>query len=136
MVKMTATYLGELHCELEHGPSSTKIETDAPKDNMGRGEAFSPTDLIGASLASYILTTMAISADKEGIDLKGARIVVHKEMVTSPHRKIGRLQVDVALPKNLTEDRRKKYETIAITCPVYRSLNSDIKIEMSFNYSV
>lgn len=134
MVEMSTVYLGDLHCELEHGPSKRKIETDAPKDNAGRGEAFSPTDLVGAALASCILTTIAISAEREGISIKGSKIVLQKEMITTPHRRIGRLIVDVSLPENLDEKHRSKFEHIAKTCPVHRSLHPDTKIEMSFKY--
>jgi putative redox protein len=133
---MTTTYLGQLHCELQHGPSGRKIDTDAPKDNNGRGEAFSPTDLMGASLASCILTTIAISAEKEGISIKGSTIAIQKEMITDPHRKIGRFILDVKLPKSLDEKHRGKFEHIAVTCPVHRSLHPDIKIEMKFDYSL
>src|ERR1700721_26316 len=99
MVEMNATYLGDLHCELVHGPSQNKIQTDAPKDNNGRGLAFSPTDLVGAALGSCVLTTMAIVADRDGVVLKGSTVKVQKEMITSPTRKIGRLVCEFKLPK-------------------------------------
>jgi uncharacterized OsmC-like protein len=134
MVKMTTVYLGGLHCELEHGPSGRKIETDAPKDNNGRGEAFSPTDLVGAALGSCILTTIAISAEREGLQVKGSKATVQKEMVTDPHRRIGRFLVDLELPKNLDENHRRKFEHIAHTCPVTRSLHPELKVEIKFEY--
>ncbi len=134
MVEMNVVYRGGLHCDLEHGPSKNKIQTDAPKDNMGRGEAFSPTDLVGAALASCILTTIAISAEREGIILAGSSAKILKEMVTEPVRKIGRFILELKLPKNLDENHRKKFEHIAITCPVHRSLHPDLKIEIKFNY--
>ncbi len=135
MVEMTTVYQGGLHCELVHEPSKARIETDAPKDNAGRGEAFSPTDLVGAALASCILTTVAISAEREGLDLKGSKIVIKKEMVTAPHRKIGRFILNVNFPDHLDDRHRKKFEHIAETCPVHRSLHPDVKIEMTFNYT-
>ncbi len=134
MVEMKVIYSGGLHCDLEHGPSKNRIQTDAPKDNMGRGEAFSPTDLVGAALASCILTTIAISAEREGIVLSGSEAKVLKEMITMPVRKIGRFILELKLPKDLNVAHRHKFEHIAISCPVHRSLHPDVKIEITFNY--
>jgi putative redox protein len=136
MVEMSAVYVGSLHCDIQHGPSKKKIETDAPKDNNGRGEAFSPTDLVGAALGSCILTTIAISAEREGIDIVGSKITVKKEMITAPHRRIGRFIVDLQMPKSLDENHRRKYEHIAETCPVSRSLHPDLKLELKFDYNI
>lgn len=133
MVKSTAIYLGHLHCELTHGPSQSKIETDAPKDNNGRGEKFSPTDLVGAALTSCILTTMAMVAERDGHSLLNAKGEVEKEMNASP-RKIASLRVTLTLPKSIPEDYRKKLEHIAHTCPVHRSLSPDVQIPLTFIY--
>ena len=92
---MQASYSGGLHCEVLHMPSQSQIETDAPKDNLGRGERFSPTDLMGAALVSCILTTMAIVAEREGIHFVGVRASVAKEMVSVPSRKVGSLNVQI-----------------------------------------
>lgn len=135
MVKMTAVYAGGLHCELTHLPSGSVLETDAPKDNMGRGERFSPTDLVGAALASCILTTMAIAAERDQMNLTGAKADVTKNMITTPHRRIGDLTVTVTLPASLPPDYRKKLEGIAHTCPVHRSLHPEVKIPISFTYA-
>lgn len=134
MVKMTAAYAGDLHCELTHGPSGTQIETDAPKDNMGKGERFSPTDLVGAALASCILTTMAIVASRDGVSLEGARAEVGKQMVTTPSRRIGALPVTVWLPAQLTADYRAKIERVAHACPVHKSLHPDVQAPITFVY--
>lgn len=134
MVEMKVVYTGGLHCDLEHGPSKTVISTDAPKDNKGRGEAFSPTDLVGGALASCILTTIALTAEREGLVLIGTEATIHKEMITAPVRKIGRFIVNLKLPKNLDETHRRKFEQLAHSCPVYLSLHPEIKIEMTFNY--
>ena len=134
MVTIRILYEGDLHCRLTHGPSGTVIVTDAPKDNNGLGQAFSPTDLVGAALASCVLTTLAISAEREGLVLAGSEAKVLKEMITEPIRKIGRFIVELKLPKNLDEKHRHKFEHIAHTCPVHRSLHPDVKIEMTFNY--
>nr|BDT26807.1 OsmC family protein [Bacteriovorax sp. HI3] len=133
MVTMTGIYEGDKHCTLTHGPSSTQIHTDAPKDNNGRGEAFSPTDLMGAALGSCILTTMAIYAEKNGIDIKGASFQVTKKMKLSP-RMIAELEVAITLPAHLTAEQRPTLEEIAHTCPVTRSLNSEVKIPVTFTY--
>src|ERR1700691_578594 len=102
MAKMQAVYQGSLHCELTHDPSHSEIETDAPKDNMGKGERFSPTDLVGAALGSCILTTIAMVAEKEGISLgEQARAEVEKEMTTQPPRRIEALKVVVYLPAEI-----------------------------------
>lgn len=133
MVAMTGIYEGEKHCTLTHGPSQNKIHTDAPKDNNGRGEAFSPTDLVGAALGSCILTTMAIYAEKHGINLKGSTFLVEKKMQLTP-RKIAELTVEITLPAHLSTEQRDVLEDIAQTCPVTKSLNPDIKIPVTFKY--
>jgi uncharacterized OsmC-like protein len=134
MVKSFTLYQGQKHCEITHEPSGSKIETDAPRDNNGRGEAFSPTDLVGAALASCVLTTMAIVADRDGdLELKGAKAEVEKHMTENP-RKIGELRLKVFLPARLTPNQRRKMEETAKHCPVHRSLHPDVKIPMEFIY--
>lgn len=135
MVEMSGIYQGEKHCELTHGPSGSKIQTDAPKDNAGRGEAFSPTDLMGVALGSCIITTMAIVAERDGKDFKNATFKVTKEMNPNP-RKIQRLTVTLNLPASFDSDYRKKLEHIALTCPVYRSLHPDVEVPISFNWAL
>lgn len=133
MVKMSAVYRGEKHCELLHGPSGSKLETDAPRDNAGRGEKFSPTDLMGAALVSCILTTMAIVAERDGVELAGAKGEVVKEMLNEP-RRIGSLNVKIILSAKLEEKYRKKMEHVAHACPVHKALHPDIKSEIEFQY--
>ncbi|MDE2292023.1 MAG: OsmC family protein [Elusimicrobia bacterium] len=135
MVNMSAVYAGELRCELTHGPSGSRVATDAPKDNMGRGEAFSPTDLVGAALAACVLTTMGIVAKRHGIAFEGARAEVSKEMVADPVRRIGSLPVKVTMPRSLAPDHRARLENAARTCPVHRSLHPDVRAEISFEYA-
>ncbi len=133
MVKMSVVYQGDLHCELTHGPSNSKIQTDAPKDNMGRGECFSPTDLVGAALASCIITTMAIVAKRDGMPFEGARAEVQKEMNLDP-RRIGALPVKVYLSKAIPESYRAKLEHVAHACPVHKSLHPDVKLPIEIVY--
>ena len=134
MVKMSMVYQGQKHCSLTHESSGSTIETDAPKDNQGKGERFSPTDLMGAALGSCILTTMAIVAEREGLSIEGARAEVTKEMISQPDRRIGFLPVRVTLAAQLSEDQRKKLENAANHCPVHKSLHPDISAKISFNY--
>ena len=133
MVKSFIVYQGEKHCELTHGPSGSKIETDAPKDNQGRGERFSPTDLAAAALGSCALTVTAMAAEKDGLSLIGAQVEVEKEMLANP-RRIGRLTMRMSLPKKLTPTERSKLEEVALNCPVIKSLHPDIDIQSEFIY--
>jgi uncharacterized OsmC-like protein len=130
-VEIKAEYLGELHCRLTHGPSGSVLETDAPLDNAGRGQAFSPTDLLGAALLSCALTTMAIVGAREGITLERASGRVLKDMQAQP-RQISRLALEIALPAELNAMERERLQTIANTCPVARSLSLEVQVEMRF----
>jgi putative redox protein len=133
-VRSQALYQGSKHCLLTHEPSQSSIETDAPKDNHGLGERFSPTDLLGAALTSCMLTTMAIQMEPEGVQLTGAKAEVEKEM-TGPPRRIKSLRVRVFLPAHLTEQQRVRCQEIARTCPVHRSLSAEMAIPIEFIYS-
>ena len=134
MVEITAVYEGQLHCTATHGPSGSTLPTDAPKDNTGRGEAFSPTDLVATALGTCMLTTMAIVAQRHNIELRGARVRVTKEMVAQPTRRIGTLGVEIAVPNELGEVDRKRLENAALHCPVHRSLHPDLQIPVTFRW--
>lgn len=131
MTKMKVLYMGDLHTECTH-ESGAKITTDAPKDNMGKGEAFSPTDLFAISLASCMVTLMGIHARKLGVDLKGMTAEVDKEMVVSPLRRIGKVIVRFRSTLSPNEQVREKLERAALDCPVHHSLHPDIKLEFDF----
>jgi putative redox protein len=135
MVEMSIVYTGEMHCELTHGPSKTKIETDAPVDNGGTGAKFSPTDLMGASLASCVLTTMAIMMKNQGIavDIKGATARVNKEMQANP-RRVARLPVEVTMPPGIPAEHRRRLEAAANGCPVHHSLHPEIDAPITIIY--
>ena len=135
MVTMSASYSGGLHCHLIHGPSGSAIETDAPIDNLGKGERFSPTDLVGAALASCVLTTMAIVAERDRIDLTGATAKVEKAMVAKPKRRIGTLTVAVRLPASVPPSHREKLEQAARDCPVHQSLHEGVGATITFAYA-
>lgn len=126
------TYLGDLRTECKHLLSGQKIITDAPPDNQGKGEAFSPTDLTATSLATCILTTMAIRAKE--LDITGARAEVTKIMASDP-RRISRIEVKIKMPKNDFSDKDKKVlEAIARTCPVALSLSENIEQVIDFEW--
>lgn len=135
MVNIEITYEGSLHCRLKHEPSGTEIFTDAPKDNMGRGEAFSPTDLVAAGVASCMVTTIAIYASRHNIPLEGMTARVSKEMASDP-RRIGRLSVTLQLPASIPLEKREVLERAALTCPAHRSLNESVETPVHFEYSV
>ena len=134
MVEITTVYNGQLRTTATHGPSGNTLITDAPKDNMGKGEAFSPTDLVATALATCILTTMGIVAQRNNLDITGATAKVTKEMVTSPIRRIGRLPVTVNMPRQFSEEDQKRLENAAHTCPVHKSLHTDIEAPITFTW--
>ena len=130
----TVTYLGELRTEATHLLSGTKIITDAPPDNQGRGEAFSPTDLCATSLASCMMTIMGISARNHGLDISGAQASINKIMAANP-RRISRIEITLSMPKNGFDDLQKKLlETAAQTCPVAFSLAEGIEQVLLFEW--
>lgn len=135
MVKSTITYEGELRCTAEHGPSGTAIHTDAPKDNHGKGESFSPTDLVATALGSCILSVMGILARRLDVDLTGATASVEKEMVKDPARRIGRLTVKIHVPGPVSEEHQKMFERAALTCPVHKSLHPDVQMPITFDWA-
>ncbi len=134
MVKMSMVYEGELRCRLTHGPSGSQIITDAPVDNQGKGEAFSPTDLVASGLGSCMLTVMGIAARKNGIDINGATASVEKQMVVAPIRRIGKISVTIIMPAGLTPAQREMLEKIAHSCPVHQSLHPDVAMPIVFQY--
>lgn len=133
-VEITVTYQGGLRCEARHGPSQTLLQTDAPTDNQGRGESFSPTDLVATALASCILTTMGIVAQRHGIALEGATVRVEKHMAADPLRRIARLPVTVRIPGRLDEKQKKLLVNTAETCPVHRSLGERVEIPFHWDW--
>jgi putative redox protein len=135
MVGIEIEYQGSLRCLATHGPSGRRLETDAPLDNQGRGESFSPTDLVATALGTCILTTMGIVAQRHGWDLSDAKVSVVKVMVSQPHRRIGRLEVLVRIPGVRDERARRTLEATALTCPVHRSLREEVEIPLRFEWA-
>src|SRR5512147_185173 len=132
MVEIQIRYEGGLRTRAVHGPSATALLTDAPVDNHGKGESFSPTDLVATALGSCMLTIMGIVAERRGLDLSGTRVVVEKHMVTDPVRRIGRLPVTITLNRDCSAEERKLLEAAALTCPVHKSLHPDIDKPVTF----
>lgn len=135
-VEIDIVYEGQLHCAVTHGPSGATLATDAPVDNHGRGESFSPTDLVAAALGACVMTIMGIVAERHQVDLTGTRIRVSKEMIQQPVRRIGRLPVTVTIPADkaaqVAAADRTKIETAARHCPVHQSLHPDIDSPIEF----
>jgi putative redox protein len=134
-VEISGRYKGGLKTEMIHGPSGTALKTAAPVDNQGDGSSFSPTDLVAAALASCMVTTLAIVAERDGIDLSGVSFRVEKHMAGEP-RRIARLPVEIHLPADLPPAERLKLERAANTCPVHRSLQPEIEQDVRFIYDV
>jgi putative redox protein len=132
MVAVQVEYQGNLHCRVVHEPSGAAFATDAPKDNQGLGESFSPTDLVAAALGGCMMTVMGIMARTLEIDITGASAVVVKEMAPNPPRRIGRLAVTIRMPRRLDEDTMKKLERAAHTCPVKKSVDPEIDMPVEF----
>jgi putative redox protein len=132
MVSIQLEYEGDLHCRAVHGPSGTVLATDAPKDNQGRGESFSPTDLVATALGSCILTVMGILARTLEIDLAGTTATVGKEMMNAPVRRIQRLSVKIIVPHQVSAENKLKLERAAHTCPVHQSLHPDVEKPIEF----
>lgn len=135
MVTIQAEYQGDLHCKAVHGPSGAELNTDAPTDNQGRGEHFSPTDLVATALGTCMLTIMGISARTLEINIEGATATVEKEMSSTAPRRIQRLTVRIHVPHALSPDNKQKLERAAHTCPVHKSLHPDIDIPIEFTWA-
>lgn len=132
MANFELTYTGELRCKAVHLKSETEIITDAPTDNLGKGEAFSPTDLTATSLGTCMLTTVGISAQKNNYNIEGARAEVTKVMAANP-RRIAEIVVDLFFPaNNYTEEQKKMIEIAALHCPVAKSLHPELVQTVKF----
>lgn len=131
---MTTKYLGGLRTEAVHLKSSNKIITDAPTDNNGKGEAFSPTDLVSSALSSCMMTLMGMAAEREGIALEGLTAEVTKIMAANP-RKIAEIQINFSKPDlHATDIQKEKLKRAALTCPVALSLSDSIRQTVTFNF--
>jgi putative redox protein len=132
MVEVTAQYEGDLRCSAIHGPSKTTIFTDAPIDNHGKGESFSPTDLVAAALPACMMTIIGIVANRHGIDVRGMHARTEKVMTTDGPRRIKSLRTVITLPLAADHAQRELFENAAHTCPVHKSLHPDIDAAIEF----
>jgi putative redox protein len=134
MATSRTIYLGELRTENEHIRSGKKLITDAPVDNQGKGDAFSPTDLVATALSDCIMTIMGIKARDKGLNLEGTTIETTKIMSAEP-RRIGEIIVEISFPKNnFSEKDKAVFEAVVKTCPVALSLHPDVKQTVRFNW--
>lgn len=134
MVEIHIAYKGELRCVATHTPSGTTMTTDAPRDNHGKAESFSPTDLVATALGTCMMTVMGIAARKLNIDISGSTVVVNKTMITKPERRIGELAVVITVPHALDDATREVLKTAALSCPVHHSMHPDIAMPLTFNW--
>ena len=131
-VEMMADAEGGLQTRLTHGPSGTRLTTDAPRDNGGEGSSFSPTDLVASGLLACMLTTMALAAGREGIPWGPCRGRVEKHMNAVP-RRIGLLVVELWLPAGLSHEQRARMQHVAETCPVQKTLHPDVQLSVRYH---
>lgn len=131
MVRIEASYDGDLRCTATHMPSGNQLITDAPIDNKGKGESFSPTDLLATSMLTCIMTIVAIRADSKGIDVSGMSGSVEKTMAANP-RRVAKLEVVVNLPDGLGLDDRTWLITEGCNCPVCVSVSESMEVDVTF----
>jgi len=131
MVHIDVSYDGELRCSATHGPSQARLQTDAPVDNHGKGESYSPTDLVATALGTCMLTIMGIAAERHGVELGGAYEQVVKHSSSDTPRRISKLSVSMTLPEQIDAEQRQLLERAAHSCPVAHSLREDLQIELT-----
>lgn len=133
MSSLEIKYQGNLRTSATHLESGSEILTDAPKDNYGLGEAFSPTDMVCSALASCILTIMAIAVEKNGISIKGTKAIVKKSMGINP-RRISKIDIELTFFRDYDEKTRTVLERAAFNCPVHHTLSDEVEKNINFIY--
>jgi putative redox protein len=134
MVEIHVDYEGELHCNALHLPSGNRLVTDAPVDNNGRGEAFSPTDLVATALGACMATVIGIVARRKEIPVEGMKVAVRKFMSEDLPRRISRLELDLEMPLPGDHPDRALLESTARGCPVHHSIHPDIEVVMNWKW--
>ena len=134
MITITSTYDGRLRCTSVHGPSSQTLITDAPVDNHGKGESFSPSDLVATAVANCMMTVMGIAAQRHSVDIKGTTVVIGKEMSSDAPRRIVALRSVMTIPLAADHPQRALLEAAAKACPVKQSLAAEIDTTVEFQW--
>lgn len=132
MIEIKVSYEGDLHCSAIHGPSGSSLVTDAPLDNNGLGQAFSPTDLVATALATCMATVVGIVAKRKELSVEGMEVTVRKYMSEDQPRRIARLELDLVMPLVESHPERRLIESAARGCPVHQSIHPDIAVEMNW----
>ena len=130
MTRISCSYNGNLNCSAEHGPSGVTLSTDAPPDHDGRGESFSPTDLLATALGTCVLTVIGITANRRNWTVTNAEASVEKIMSQSGPRRIETLRAWITLPKELSEEQVQLFKRVANDCPVKRNLEPSMTIDL------
>ena len=132
MVRIEAFYDGNLRCSATHIPSGQTLVTDAPVDNMGKGQSFSPTDLLATSMLNCMMTIIAIAADSRELDVSGMSGSVEKHMASGP-RRVSKLEVEISLPIDLNSEDREWLIKRGLACPVHKSVSQEMEVEVQFH---
>lgn len=132
MVRIEAVYDGNLRCSATHIPSGQTLVTDAPVDNMGKGQSFSPTDLLATSMLNCMMTIIAIAADSRELDVSGMSGSVEKHMASGP-RRVSKLEVEISLPTDLNSEDRAWLIKRGLACPVHKSVSQEMEVEVQFH---
>ena len=132
MVRIEAVYDGNLRCSATHIPSGQTLVTDAPVDNMGKGQSFSPTDLLATSMLNCMMTIIAIAADSRELDVSGMSGSVEKHMASGP-RRVSKLEVEISLPTELNSEDRAWLIKRGLACPVHKSVSQEMEVEVQFH---
>ena len=135
MIELKIDYEGQLHCNATHSPSGSQIATDAPVDNHGKGETFSPTDLLATALATCMATVMGIAADRKGVDLAGMRMTVGKFMSQDNPRRIEKISIEIFMPIAHNHPDRKLLQSTVLGCPVHHSINPEIEVPLTWHWT-
>lgn len=135
MIKISTDYAGQLRCTATHGPSGNTLDTDAPVDNNGKGETFSPTDLVAAALVNCMATIIGIVAERKDLSMEGLHLEVEKHMSEESPRRIAKLPVRIEVPLSEDSNYKELIVNAALTCPVHQSLHSSIEIPITWIWS-
>ena len=132
MVRIESVYDGNLRCSATHIPSGQTLVTDAPVDNMGKGQSFSPTDLLATSMLNCMMTIIAIAADSRELEVSGMSGSVEKHMASGP-RRVSKLEVEISLPTDLNSEDREWLIKRGLACPVHKSVSQEMEVEVQFH---